>query len=176
MAEIKPRMLLDGIDYDGKRHLEFLVKVPVMRDVYDALDETEEVCGSTESKGSDLYYRMALTKRILIQLGTISQDVITTDFLLDNLTSMDYDVIDDAIDDAKKAESREQRRDNFRTVVLALGQYGFTEQQCLSMSRPALDGYLNALNRLHGGKSTSTKSKMTRVKSRRQGQHKSKRG
>ncbi|EPL8341644.1 hypothetical protein [Proteus mirabilis] len=44
------------------------------------------------------------------------------------------------------------------------------------MSRPALDGYLNALNRLHGGQSTSTKSTMTRVKSRRQRQQKSKRG
>ncbi|MEX9876242.1 hypothetical protein AB7X03_22870 [Providencia rettgeri] len=44
------------------------------------------------------------------------------------------------------------------------------------MSRPTLDGYLNALNRLHGGKLTSTKSKTTRVKSRRQRKQKSKRG
>ncbi|AXH61595.1 hypothetical protein [Providencia huaxiensis] len=102
MADVKPLMLLDGIDHDGKRHLIFAVKIPVMRDVYDALDETEEVCGSTDSKGSDLYYRMALTKRALIKLGDIPQDVITTDFLLDNLTSMDYDVIDEAIDIAKK--------------------------------------------------------------------------
>lgn len=110
MADVPPLMLLDGIDHGGKRHLEFAVKVPVMRDVYDALDETEEACGSTESKGADLYYRMALTKRSLTQLGDIPQEDITTDFLLDNLTSLDYDVIDSAIDDAKK-KRREANKD-----------------------------------------------------------------
>lgn len=105
MADIKPQMLLDGIDHGGKRHLIFAVKIPVMRDVYDALDETEEACGSTETKGADLYYRMALTKRALTQLGDIPQEDITTDFLLDNLTSLDYDVIDRAIDEAKKSDA-----------------------------------------------------------------------
>lgn len=107
MAEVNPLMLLDGIDHNGKRHLNFAVKIPVMRDVYDALDETEEACGSTETKGADLYYRMALTKRALTLLGDISLEDITTDFLLDNLTSMDYDVIDSAIDDAKKKRRAE---------------------------------------------------------------------
>ncbi|CAG9412069.1 MULTISPECIES: hypothetical protein [Providencia] len=112
MAEQKPLMLVDGIDHGGKRHLEFSVKIPVMRDVYDALDETEEVCGSADSKGADLYYRMALTKRALTQLGDIPQDDITTDFLLDNLTSLDYDVIDEAIKHAKK-----KRRDANKDVT-----------------------------------------------------------
>lgn len=36
-----------------------------------------------------------------------------------------------------------------RLAVLILGKYGITAEQVSAMSRPELDGYLNALQRYH---------------------------
>ena len=68
----------------------------------------------------------------------------------------------------KKADAFEQRLTGYRTLILALGRYGITEQQIGAMTRPELDGFTEALARLHGKKSGTTTTKTTRtLKSRR---------
>lgn len=68
----------------------------------------------------------------------------------------------------KKADAFEQQLTGYRTLVLALGRYGISEQQILGMSRAELDGYTDALTRLHGHKSGKTATRTTRtVKSQR---------
>ena len=68
----------------------------------------------------------------------------------------------------KTAEIFEQKLTGYRTLVLALGRYGISEQQIGSMTRTELDGYTEALARLHGKKTGQTTTRTTRtVKSQR---------
>jgi hypothetical protein len=52
----------------------------------------------------------------------------------------------------KKAADFEQQLSGFRSLVLVLGKYGLSEQQIGAMGRAELDGYTDALARLHGRK------------------------
>jgi hypothetical protein len=56
----------------------------------------------------------------------------------------------------KKAADFEQQLSGFRSLVLALGKYGLSEQQIGAMGRAELDGYTDALARLHGRKTGQT--------------------
>ena len=97
-----PDTLLYGVNFNGVLHFDYAVRIPVMRDIYDALDETEEVTGSSTGGKSDIYYRMALLKRTITKLGDIPADDITTDLLLDELLEEDYSILDAAQTAAKK--------------------------------------------------------------------------
>lgn len=97
-----PARLLYGVDFNGVLHFDYAVRIPVMRDIYDALDETEEVTGSSTGGKADIYYRMALMKRTITKLGDIPPDEITTDLLLDELLEEDYSILDAAQTAAKK--------------------------------------------------------------------------
>lgn len=101
-AAAVPDMLLYGVNFNGVLHFDYAVRIPVMRDIYDALDETEEVTGSSTGGKSDIYYRMALLKRTITKLGDIPADDITTDLLLDELLEEDYSILDAAQTAAKK--------------------------------------------------------------------------
>lgn len=63
----------------------------------------------------------------------------------------------------KKADGFEQKLTGYRTLVLALGRYGISEQQIGSMTRTELDGYTEALARLHGKKTGQTTTRTTRT-------------
>lgn len=68
----------------------------------------------------------------------------------------------------KKAADFEQQISGFRTLVLALGRYGITEQQIGGMSREELNAYTDALARLNGHKTGQTTTRTTHtVKSMR---------
>ncbi|MFS6817812.1 hypothetical protein, partial [Citrobacter meridianamericanus] len=57
--------------------------------------------------------------------------------------------------------------------ILALGRYGITEQQIHGMTRPELDGYIEAMARLHGKKAGQNTTRTTRtVKSQRRKKNK----
>ncbi|EMB3757000.1 hypothetical protein U8469_004672, partial [Salmonella enterica] len=49
--------LLYGIEFDGRTHYDFDIRLPVMADIYRALDDAEKVHGSSDSSAGDLYYR-----------------------------------------------------------------------------------------------------------------------
>ncbi|HAM4872634.1 TPA: hypothetical protein IBX13_005929, partial [Escherichia coli] len=59
-----------------------------------------------------------------------------------------------------------------------LGRYGITEEQIMTMSRPELDGWLAAVDRLNGGSGRKDTSQTTRQsfkslrKKRRKGKQK----
>ncbi|KLU15427.1 MULTISPECIES: hypothetical protein [Xenorhabdus] len=94
--------LLYGIEHADSVHHEFQIRLPTMRQSYAALDETESVCGTIDGHAADLHYRMAVVARCLVTLGTIPVSDITTELLLDQLTSEDFEVLEQAIAAVKK--------------------------------------------------------------------------
>ncbi|GAB7214750.1 hypothetical protein [Dickeya oryzae] len=84
---------------------------------------------------------------------------ITPELLLEQLSDDDFDVIDAEIENIKKkADARESQLAGYRAAVLALGRHGITEARIAAMTRPELDGYLNALAVLNGGKPAADKA------------------
>ncbi|EJJ7187570.1 hypothetical protein NJK71_004524 [Salmonella enterica] len=94
--------LLYGIEYDGRTHYDFDIRLPVMADIYNALDQAEQVHGNSDSGAGDLYYRMALMASVLTRLGDIPADAVTPELLLAGLLSEDYERLSDAIAELKK--------------------------------------------------------------------------
>lgn len=94
--------LLYGIEYDGRTYYDFDIRLPVMADIYGALDQAEKVHGSSDSGAGDLYYRMALMATVLTRLGDIPAEAVTPELLLDGLLSEDYERLNDAIAELKK--------------------------------------------------------------------------
>ncbi|ELQ7075222.1 hypothetical protein QQ154_001142 [Salmonella enterica] len=94
--------LLYGIEYDGRTHYDFDIRLPVMADIYNALDKAEQVHGNSDSGAGDLYYRMALMASVLTRLGDIPAEVVTPELLLAGLLSEDYERLSDAIAELKK--------------------------------------------------------------------------
>lgn len=100
------KKLLYGVEYDGRLHYDFEIRVPVMADVYTALDETEKKCGSPDTATGDMYYRMALMAGVLRKLGDIPAESVTAELLRDNLLMEDYDLLNAAISELKKKRLR----------------------------------------------------------------------
>lgn len=98
--------LLYGIEFDGRTHYDFDIRLPVMADIYRALDDAEKVHGSSDSSEGDLYYRMALMAAVLTRLGDIPADAVTPELLLAGLLPDDYARLNDAIDELKKKRRR----------------------------------------------------------------------
>ncbi|WP_252321499.1 hypothetical protein [Candidatus Symbiopectobacterium endolongispinus] len=98
----------------------------------------------------------------------IDAENVTTELLLNQLSDEDFDLIDAQISALKKADGIESALAGYRSVVLALGKYGITRQQIEVMSRSELDGYIQALARLHGKNPSAGDQTTRRVKSMRQ--------
>lgn len=166
---MEKQQLLYGVKYGDKVHFDFAVRLPVVRDTIEALRLTDEACGTTEGASAGMYYRVALMAQAIEELGSLNKEDITPELLLDELNDDDFDIIDAQINAVKKkADGFEQKLTGYRTLVLALGRYGISEQQIGSMTRTELDGYTEALARLHGKKTGQTTTRTTRtVKSQR---------
>ncbi|CDL80185.1 hypothetical protein [Xenorhabdus cabanillasii] len=98
--------LLYGVEHGGQLHYAFVVRLPTMRQSYEALDETESVCGSVDGHAADLHYRMAVVTKCLVNLGSIPAADLTTELLLDQLTSEDFELLEQAIAAVKKKRQR----------------------------------------------------------------------
>lgn len=94
--------LLHGVEADSKVHFDFTVRLPVIRDTVEALELTAETKGTTDGAAANIFYRVAIISRVLTSLGNLSQDEITTELLLDQLTDDDFDLIDAQISALKK--------------------------------------------------------------------------
>ncbi len=94
--------LLYGIEHDGRTHYDFEIRIPVMADVYTALDQAERVHGNSDSGAGDLYYRMALMALVLTRLGDLPAQDITPELLLSGLLSEDYERLNEVIAALKK--------------------------------------------------------------------------
>jgi hypothetical protein len=165
---MEKQQLLYGVKYGDKVHFDFAVRLPVVRDTIEALRLTDEACGTTEGASAGMYYRVALMAQAIEELGSLNKEDITPELLLDELNDDDLISLMLRLTLLKKADGFEQKLTGYRTLVLALGRYGISEQQIGSMTRTELDGYTEALARLHGKKTGQTTTRTTRtVKSQR---------
>ncbi|WP_141109666.1 hypothetical protein [Escherichia albertii] len=85
--------LADGVMFNGVLHKTFELRLPVMRDNGQAMQETEERFKKTDSYQADYYYRCALMAATLVRLGDIPQEELTAALLYDNMTLADYDIL-----------------------------------------------------------------------------------
>lgn len=95
MTQVKTETgkLLDGIPFGDALHMDFEIRLPVMRDTGQALEDAEDRFGEVTGFASDSFYRSAVMASTLIRLGDIPKEELTADLLYENLTSDDYDVL-----------------------------------------------------------------------------------
>ncbi|EKN5996305.1 hypothetical protein ACVSUC_19745 [Yersinia enterocolitica] len=85
--------LQDGVLFGETLHMDFELRLPVMKDNGQALEEAEERYNSVDRFAADYYYRCAVMASTLIRLGNIPQEELTADLLFENLTTDDYDLL-----------------------------------------------------------------------------------
>ena len=100
--------LLDGVPFEGRLHVDFEIRLPVMQHTGQALDDTEERFGTVEGFAADAYYRCAVMACSLVRLGDIPQEALTAALLHENLTSDDYDILLAARESLKGKRSGEK--------------------------------------------------------------------
>ncbi|MEB0964961.1 hypothetical protein VC899_07090 [Citrobacter braakii] len=85
--------LVDGVIFGDTVHHNFELRLPVMKDNGQALEETEERFQTVEGFSADYYYRCAVMAATLVRLGDIPQEEVTAELLYDNLTPSDFDIL-----------------------------------------------------------------------------------
>lgn len=90
--------LLDGIEHNGVTHYDFEVRLPLVRDTGQALDDTDDRFGTISGNRADAFYRCALYAVTLVRVGDIPPSELTPDLLYDALTEDDYDEIKNALE------------------------------------------------------------------------------
>jgi hypothetical protein len=93
--------LLDGVPFGDVLHTDFEIRLPVMRDTGQALEDAEERYGEVTGFAADSFYRVAVMASTLVRLGDIPKESLTAELLHDNLTSDDYDILVAARDKLK---------------------------------------------------------------------------
>ena len=86
-----------GIEFGGKWHYDFEVRVPTVKDNIDAV---EYVNNLGVSSGIRVSFAMLVSS--IVSLGDIPKDKITFELLSDGLAADDFDAIDQAIFRIKK--------------------------------------------------------------------------
>ncbi|NUH52713.1 UNVERIFIED_ORG: hypothetical protein FHU00_3937 [Citrobacter freundii] len=85
--------LSDGVVFNGTVHKTFELRLPVMRDNGQALEEAEERFQTVEGFTADYYYRCAVMAATLIRLGDIPQEEVTAELLFDHMTPDDFNTL-----------------------------------------------------------------------------------
>jgi hypothetical protein len=105
MIRTEKGQLLDGIPFGDVLHREFELRLPVLADTGQALDDAEDRFGTVEGFAADAFYRAAVMSSALVSLGDIPKDELTAELLYGNLTSDDYDVLQQAREKLKAKRS-----------------------------------------------------------------------
>lgn len=92
-AKTESGKLLDGIPFKGSIHTDFEIRLPVLRDTGQALEDAEDKYGEVTGWASDAFYRAAVMASTLVRLGDIPAGELTAELLHENLTSDDYDLL-----------------------------------------------------------------------------------
>lgn len=74
-----------GVEFEGAVHTDFELRLPMISDNIDALEEV--------GAGSNLKVHVAIMARTLLRLGTIAPDKITYELLSKNMIDDDFDVL-----------------------------------------------------------------------------------
>jgi len=90
----KKNHLSFGVEFDGKLHHEFELRLPMIGDNVEALNIAK--------RDSVLDTNVALLARCLTRLGDIPKEAISYELLNSNLVDDDYDVLWGALADLKK--------------------------------------------------------------------------
>ena len=85
--------LLDGVEYQSERHVDVVMRVPIVKDSLEAEAESE-------GKGA-LHLSLALLSKHIVSFGNIPKDKITVD-LLAQLTDVDFERLCEVRDYLKK--------------------------------------------------------------------------
>lgn len=95
MTQVKTETgkLLDGIPFGDAIHMDYEIRLPVMCDNGQALEDAEERFGEVTGFAADSFYRAAVMASTLIRLGDIPKEELTAELLHENLTVDDYDVL-----------------------------------------------------------------------------------
>ncbi|WP_227639597.1 hypothetical protein [Klebsiella pneumoniae] len=101
--------LLYGVQIGDVIHYDYTVTLPVMKHTVKALASTMDALGETDTPAAYVHYRVALLAEVIESLGTLSKDDITVDFLLDNLTEEDLDILDAELAGLKKKRMLAQK-------------------------------------------------------------------
>ncbi|MDL5432336.1 hypothetical protein QSI23_17180 [Klebsiella michiganensis] len=101
--------LLYGVQIGDVIHYDYTVTLPVMKHTVKALASTMDALGETDTPAAYVHYRVALLAEVLESLGSLSKDDITADFLLDNLTEEDLDILDAELAGLKKKRMLAQK-------------------------------------------------------------------
>ena len=101
--------LLYGVPHGDVILYDYTVTLPVMRHTVKALASTMEALGETDTPAAYVHYRVALLAEVIESLGTLSTDDITVDFLRDNLTEEDLDILDAELAGLKKKRMLAQK-------------------------------------------------------------------
>lgn len=153
-------------------HYDYTVILPVIRHTVNALQATMEALGETTSAAAHMYYRVAVLAEVIQSLGSLSADEITAELLLDGLTDDDMDLLDAELAGLKKADAHAAGLSGLRRAILALGQYGISEDSVRGMTPGELQSWLDDLARLQGKKPAG---RAPHIKSRRASRKKGKR-
>lgn len=94
--------LLYGVSAGDVVHREFSIRLPVVKDTITALTDTQSALGTTDGPAAQMHYKVAVIASALLSLGSMEKCDITTEFLLNELTDEDFDIIDAHIADIKK--------------------------------------------------------------------------
>lgn len=97
--------LLDGVPFGDALHRDFELRLPVLADTGQALDDAEDRFGTVEGFAADAFYRAAVMASTLVSLGDIAKDELTAELLYENLTPDDYDVLNKARSHLKEKRS-----------------------------------------------------------------------
>ncbi|KIP18748.1 hypothetical protein KY49_3290 [Burkholderia sp. MSHR3999] len=87
-------VLLYGVEYEGKIHYDFEMRLPTVEDNIAAI----ELVGAA----SNLRVNSAMYARCITKLGTIPPDAITYQFITANMVDDDYDVLHNKVQELKK--------------------------------------------------------------------------
>lgn len=96
-----------GIEFGGKWHYDFEVRVPTVRDNIEAV----EAYGGT----SGIRVSFAMMVSSIVALGDIPKDKITFELLSDGLADADFDAIDQALLRVKK--KREELQPDLKAML-----------------------------------------------------------
>jgi hypothetical protein len=86
--------LLYGVEYEGTVHYDFELRLPTVADNIAALEEV--------GTDSNMKVGVAMFVRCLTKLGTIPAEVLTYDFIVQNMIDDDFDTLSKATAELKK--------------------------------------------------------------------------
>jgi len=92
--ELATGRLFFGIEYEGKRHHDFTMRLPTMADNIAAIEAYPEAIGTK--------LEIAMFARCMVKLGDIPRDAITYELLVNGLLPIEHEAITDAMGVVKK--------------------------------------------------------------------------